>query len=291
MKLVLAEATTAAQLVQLGLRPTVVSALLTTAPPLPVRIDARSLESATLWLSDLGAPEGGFKTWPSELSSALKKGLRGARQFTRHNLFTAIFAFDPATVHGARTAGYVATILKRNAPLRIGVLARSADGSGDSNLATRALGHLHAVGGRAALIAFLRTLGARAEAAVGAPRRAPVQAAASVDVHNLFTAEEGNDVAEAISSEIAISEIATSEEGDAAGAAESDALSAANTDGAAQAEAGSAQDGAAQAEAGSAQDEATTVAEGDARASTVDEPTIPQQVLDCMLIASLMSSS
>ena len=35
MKLVLAEATTAAQLVQLGLRPTVVSALLTTAPPLP----------------------------------------------------------------------------------------------------------------------------------------------------------------------------------------------------------------------------------------------------------------
>ena len=269
MKLVLAEATTAAQLVQLGLRPTVVSALLTTAPPLPVRIDARSLESATLWLSDLGAPEGGFKTWPSELSSALKKGLRGARQFTRHNLFTAIFAFDPATVHGARTAGYVATILKRNAPLRIGVLARSADGSGDSNLATRALGHLHAVGGRAALIAFLRTLGARAEAAVGAPRRAPVQAAASVDVHNLFTAEEG----------------------DAAGAAESDALSAANTDGAAQAEAGGAQDGAAQAEAGSAQDDATTVAEGDARASTVDEPTIPRQVLDCMLIGSLMSSS
>ena len=264
MKLVLAEATTAAQLVQLGLRPTVVSALLTTAPPLPVRIDARSLEGATLWLSDLGAPEGGFKTWPSELSSALKKGLRGARQFTRHNLFTAIFAFDPATVHGARTAGYVATILKRNAPLRIGVLARSADGSGDSNLATRALGHLHAVGGRAALIAFLRTLGARAEAAVGAPRRAPVQAAASVDA---------------------------AEEGDAAGAAESDALSAANTDGAAQAEAGGAQDGAAQAEAGSAQDDATTVAEGDARASTVDEPTIPRQVLDCMLIASLMSSS
>ena len=266
MKLVLAEATTAAQLVQLGLRPTVVSALLTTAPPLPVRIDARSLESATLWLSDLGAPDGGFKTWPSELSSALKKGLRGARQFTRHNLFTAIFAFDPATVHGARTAGYVATILKRNAPLRIGVLARSADGSGDSNLATRALGHLHAVGGRAALIAFLRTLGARAEAAVGAPRRAPVQAAASVDA---------------------------AEEGDAAGAAESDALSAANTDGAAQAEAESALDDATMVAEGDAraQDDAITVAAGDARASTVHEPTIPRQVLDCMLIASLMSSS
>ena len=141
MKLVLTEANTAAQLMQLGLRPTVVSALLTTAPPPPVRIDARSLESATLWLSDLSAPnlEGGFKTWPSDLSSALKKGLRGARQFTRHNLFTAIFAFDPATMHGARTASYVATILKRSAPLRIGVLARSADGNGDSNLATRAL--------------------------------------------------------------------------------------------------------------------------------------------------------
>ena len=240
MKLLLTEANTAAQLVQLGLRPMVVSALLTTAPPPPVRIDARSLESATLWLSDLSAPDGGFKTWPSDLSSALKKGHRGARQFTRHNLFTAIFAFDPATMHGARTAGHVATILKRNAPLRIGVLTRSADGNGDSNLATRALVHLHAVGGKAALIAFLRTLGARVGAAVGAPRRAPEQAAALVDA---------------------------AEEGDAAGADESDALAAAITD------------GDEQAEAESAHDDATTVAEGDARTSAALEPTVPRQVL------------
>jgi len=104
--------------------------------------------------------------------------------------------------------------------------------------------HLHAVGGKAALIAFLRTLGARAGAAVGAPRRAPEQAAAPVDA---------------------------AEEGDAAGADESDALAAANTD------------GDAQAEAESAQDDATTVAEGVARrterASAVLEPTVPRQVL------------
>jgi hypothetical protein len=103
--------------------------------------------------------------------------------------------------------------------------------------------HLHAVGGKAALIAFLRTLGARAGAAVGAPRRAPELAAAPVDA---------------------------AEEGDAAGADESDALAAANTDGDAQAEAESAQDDATTAEG---------VARRSERASAVLEPTVPRQVL------------
>ena len=164
MRAVLAEATAASELIALGLTPDAAGRLLLEPPP-PLRVDARGLDA--LWLSDVSSADGPFKSWPTELSVAAKPGYRGSVQFSRHNLFTALFVFDVATVRGAAVGAHVATLLKRSAPLRIGVVPRAADG-GPSSLGTRIVAHAYALGGKAALVALLRSLGSSAAKLEGA---------------------------------------------------------------------------------------------------------------------------
>ena len=160
-----------------GVPPRAASRLVQMPRPSPSRVDARRLDA--LWLSDV-ATDAPFKSWSTELSDAARPGMHGALRFTRHNLYTAVFALDPLTVAGALLGGHAAALCKKGAPLRIGLLPM-ADGGAAHSLGTRLAARVFADYGRAALLTMMRNLSSAAAAAAPTASAAVVAAAEAAE--------------------------------------------------------------------------------------------------------------
>lgn len=166
---VLMEATAASELCDLGLMPATASRLLALPPPRPIRLDVSGVSA--LWLNDITS-DAAFEKWPTELS-AMSKALRGSTQFTRHNALSAIFVIDPQTYDGAALGGYAAQLCRKNAPIRVGVVIRTAN-SAKPSLGVSVAAYAWAKGGREGLLAALQSLeGSASKAAKAAVNGAP----------------------------------------------------------------------------------------------------------------------
>ena len=166
LRAVLHEGSAAAALCARGVSPRRVSRLMRLPPPSPLRIDVRGLKA--MWLQDVAA-DTPFKDWSSDLSLVTKAVFPpGASRFLKRNLYTAVFAFDPATIGGALLGGYAALLCKKAAPLRVGALPIGAHNSPDApaEVGPRLLGYAQAVGGRTAVIAMLKSLATAAAASL-----------------------------------------------------------------------------------------------------------------------------
>ena len=162
------EGAAASALCALGLSPSVASRVLQLPPPAPLRVDIRGPLSDALWLQDV-ASDPPFADWPTDLSLLTKPVYHppGGARFLKRNVYTALFLLDPATVDGARLGGHVATLCKKAAPLRIGIVPVSKL---EGSLGPRLVEHAYIAGGRPALLALLRSLSAAASGLAGMRR-------------------------------------------------------------------------------------------------------------------------
>ena len=166
------EGAAASALCALGLSPSVASRVLQLPPPAPLRVDIRGPLSDALWLQDV-ASDPPFADWPTDLSLLTKPVYHppGAARFLKRNVYTALFLLDPATVDGARLGGHVATLCKKAAPLRIGIVPVSKL---EGSLGPRLVEHAYIAGGRPALLALLRSLSSAASGLSGNATTTPL---------------------------------------------------------------------------------------------------------------------